>query len=91
LFGDRESKSSFQAPRPQRTIKRRKMDKEEIEIFKDLIDSRHEQTMESEVDKKKQDALRKASLEEILKEEQKEKMDPKLILLMGGFPLHWCS
>jgi len=84
LFGDRESKSSFQAPRPQRTIKRRKMDKEEIEIFKDLIDSRHEQTMESEVDKKKQDALRKASLEEILKEEQKEKMDPKLILLMGG-------
>ncbi len=84
LFGDRESKSSFQAPRPQRTIKRKKMDKEEIEMFKDLIDSRHEQTKESEVDKKKQDALRKASLEEILKEEQKEKMDPKLILLMGG-------
>ncbi|MEN6592029.1 MAG: type II secretion system F family protein [Methanobacterium sp.] len=84
LFGDGESKSSFQAPRPQRTIKRKKMDKEEIEMFKDLIDSRHEQTKESEVDKKKQDALRKASLEEILKEEQKEKMDPKLILLMGG-------
>lgn len=84
LFGDKESKSSFQAPRPQRTIKRKKMDKEEIEMFKDLIDSRHEQTKESEVDKKKQDALRKASLEEILKEEQKEKMDPKLILLMGG-------
>ncbi len=84
LFRDKESKKSIQAPRPQRTIRRKKMDKEEIEMFKDLIDSRHEQTEESEVDKKKQAALRKASLEEILKEEQKEKMDPRLILLMGG-------
>lgn len=84
LFTEKESKPSFQAPRPQRTIRRKKMDKEEIEMFKDLIDSRHEQTKESEVDKKKQVALRKASLEEILKEEQKEKMDPRLILLMGG-------
>lgn len=70
--------------RPNRTIKRKKMDKEEIAMFKDLIDRKHEQTEETEVDRKKQDALRKASLEEILKEEQKEQMDPRLIIVMGG-------
>jgi flagellar protein FlaJ len=60
------------------------MDKEEIAMFKDLIDKKHEQTAEPEVDRKKQDAMRKASLEEILKEEQKEKLDPRLIIIMGG-------
>lgn len=70
--------------RPTRTIKRKKMDKEEIAMFKDLIDKKHEQTEESELDRKKQDALRKASLEEILKEEQKEQLDPRLIIIMGG-------
>jgi flagellar protein FlaJ len=85
LFGgDTETKKPFQSTRSQRTIKRKRMDKEEIEMFKDLIDSKHEQKEESDLDKKQQAALRKASLEEILKEEQKEKMDPKLILLMGG-------
>lgn len=70
--------------RSTRTIKRKRMDKEEIAMFKDLIDKKHEQREETEVDRKKQDAMRKASLEEILKEEQKEKLDPRLIIIMGG-------
>ena len=68
-----------------RTIKRKRMDKEEIAMFKDLIDKKHDQTTDVEdVDRKKQAAMRKASLEEILKEEQKEKLDPRLIIIMGG-------
>ena len=68
-----------------RTIKRKRMDKEEIAMFKDLIDKKHDQTTDLEdVDRKKQAAMRKASLEEILKEEQKEKLDPRLIIIMGG-------
>ena len=84
LSEDKEEKTPFKSARSKRTIKRKRMDKEEIEMFKDLIDSKHKQKEESDIDEKKQTELRKASLEEILKEEQKEKMDPKLILLMGG-------
>lgn len=84
LFGDGESKTPLQSTRSPRIIKRRKMDKEEIEMFKDLIDRGHEKSEDSKEDRKKQDALRKASLEEILKEEQKEKLDPRLILFMGA-------
>lgn len=84
LFVDGESKTPLQSTRSPRIIKRRRMDKEEIEMFKDLIDRGHEKSGDSKEDKKKQDALRKASLEEILKEEQKEKLDPRLILFMGA-------
>ena len=84
LFKDKELKTSFQSTRSPRTIRRKRMDKEEIAMFKDLIDKKHEETETPKVDQKKQDALRKASLEEILKEEQKETLDPKLIIVMGG-------
>lgn len=84
LFKEKELKKSFQPTRSQRTIKRKRMDKEEIAMFKDLIDKKTETTKEPEIDKKQQDAFRKASLEEILKEEQKEAMDPRLILFIGG-------
>lgn len=84
LREDKEEKTPFKSARPKRTIKRKRMDKEEIEMFKDLIDNKHKPKEEPDIDEKKQTELRKASLEEILKEEQKEKMDPKLILLMGG-------
>jgi len=74
-----------QTTRSPRTIKRKRMDKEEIAMFKDLIDKKHDQTTDVEdVDRKKQAAMRKASLEEILKEEQREKLDPRLIIIMGG-------
>ncbi len=82
---DKEFKSSFQSTRSPRTIKRKRMDKEEIEMFKDLIDKKHEQKAEVDKDdQRQQDALRKASLEEILKEESKEALDPKLIIIMGA-------
>ncbi|MCE5213684.1 MAG: type II secretion system F family protein [Methanobacterium sp.] len=84
LFRDREKKSSFKTTRTPRTIKRKRMDKEEIEMFKDLIDKQHEEPEKPVEDKKKQDALRKASLEEILKEEQKETLDPRIIIILGG-------
>ncbi len=84
LFRDKDTSSSFKTGRTPRTIKRKRMDKEEIEMFKDLIDKQHEQPEKPAVDKKKQDALRKASLEEILKEEQKQTLDPRLIIIMGG-------
>jgi flagellar protein FlaJ len=84
LFRDKDTSSSFKTGRTPRTIKRKRMDKEEIEMFKDLIDKQHEQPEKPAVDKKKQDALKKASLEEILKEEQKETLDPRLIIIMGG-------
>lgn len=83
LFRDQESRTSS-PPTRTRTIKRRTMDKEEIEMFKDLIDKGHEKSRESEEDQQQQDAFRKASLEELLKEEQKETLDPKIILIMGG-------
>lgn len=67
-----------------RTIKRMRMDKEEIEMFKELIDKKYEPSDKIEDDQKKKDALRKASLEEILKEEQKEALDPRLIIVLGG-------
>lgn len=84
IFREKELKTSFQSTRAPRTIKRKRMDKEEIEMFKDLIDRKHEETEKPKEDKQKQDALRKASLEEILKEEQKEELDPRLIIGMGA-------
>ncbi len=66
-----------------RIIKRMKMSQEEIEVFKGLIESEKDLKKPSEDDKIKKEAFQKASLEEILKEEDKEGLDPKLILGMG--------
>jgi len=73
--------------RSPRTIERMRMDKDEIEIFKELVDKKyHRETKEKEAkeEKAKKDAYTKASLEELLKEEEKEGVDPKLIMVMGG-------
>lgn len=73
--------------RSQRTIERRRMDKDEIEIFKELVDKKYQRgTKEKEVqeDQAKKAAYTKASLEELLKDEEKEGVDPKLIMIMGG-------
>lgn len=85
-FGsEMESRTSLQSSRTSpRTIKRMRMDKEEIEMFKELIDKKHEISVKPDENRKEKDALRKASLEELLKEEEKEKLDPRLILIMGG-------
>lgn len=67
-----------------RVIERMKMDKDEIQMFKELIDKKYEKKEESKEDKAKRDVYQKAALEEILKEEEKEGLDPKLIMGMGA-------
>ena len=78
------SKSLFRPSNsPSRTIKRMRMDKEEIALFKELVDKKSVSSEKIDDEKEKKEALRKASLEEILKDEQKEELDPKLIIIMG--------
>ena len=71
-----------------RIIKRKTMDKEEIEIFKELIDPKYEGTKKTsskkDEDKRKKEAYNRASLEEMLKGEEKEELDPKLIIVLGA-------
>jgi archaeal flagellar protein FlaJ len=74
LFSPKKSSSKI--------IKRMKMSEEEIEVFKGLIDS--EKTQKKPKDEKfKKESFQKASLEELLKEEEKEGLDPKLIIILG--------
>ena len=69
-----------------RVIERMKMDKDEIQMFKELIDKKYERTdkPKSKEEKDQRNAYQKASLEELLKEEEKDTLDPKLIIVMGG-------
>ena len=67
-----------------RVIERMKMDKDEIQMFKELIDKKYERQDKPEEDNAQRDAYQKASLEELLKEEDKEGLDPKLIMGMGA-------
>jgi archaeal flagellar protein FlaJ len=67
-----------------RVIERMKMDKDEIQMFKELIDKKYERQDKPKEDNTKRDAYQKASLEELLKEEDKEGLDPKLIMGMGA-------
>ena len=79
-----DSKSLFRPNKSSsRTIKKMRMDKEEIALFKELVDKKPASDGKIEDDKQKKETLRKASLEEILKEEQKEELDPRLIIIMG--------
>ena len=67
-----------------KTVKKMGMEKDEIKIFRDLIDQKYDRREKVDDDTKAQkEAVRKASLEELLKEEEKPGMDPKLILIMG--------
>jgi flagellar protein FlaJ len=67
-----------------RVIERMQMDKDEIQMFKELIDKKYERKEDSKDDKARRDVYQKASLEELLKEEDKEGLDPKLIMGMGA-------
>ena len=64
-----------------RVIKKMGMEKDEIEIFRDLIDQKYERKEKSP--QKKDAKIQKASLEELLKEEEKA-LEPRFILLFGG-------
>ncbi len=78
------SKSLFSSSNsPPRTIKRMRMDKEEIALFKELVDKKSASSEKIDDEKEKKEAFRKASLEEILKDEQKQELDPRLIIIMG--------
>ncbi|KAF5075635.1 Type II secretion system (T2SS), protein F [anaerobic digester metagenome] len=73
--------------RSKRTIERMRMDKDEIEIFKELVDKKYERgdkAKEAKAEQAKKASYTKASLEELLKEEEKEGLDPKLIVVMGA-------
>lgn len=67
-----------------KVIKKMGMEKDEIEIFRDLIDQKYERKEKPDKeDKEQKAAVRKASLEELLKEEEKSGLEPRLILVMG--------
>lgn len=77
-------KTQFMAQKaPPRVIERMKMDKDEIQMFKELIDKKYEKKEEKE-DKDRKEVYQRAALEEILKEEEKPGLDPKMILVMGA-------
>ena len=82
---NKDFKSQFKPRKTSpRVIERMQMDKDEIQMFKELIDKKYEQKEKSKDDKAKADVYHKAALEEILKEEEKEGLDPKLIMGMGA-------
>ncbi|MGZ7047275.1 MAG: type II secretion system F family protein [Methanobacterium sp.] len=82
-FSGLKSRFGTQKTSP-RVIERMKMDKDEIQMFKELIDKKYERKDNYNEDKDKRNIYQKAALEEILKEEEKEVLDPKLILGMGA-------
>ncbi|PKL73638.1 MAG: type II secretion protein F, partial [Methanobacteriales archaeon HGW-Methanobacteriales-2] len=75
--GSKTDSNIFEPPEsasksPRKVIKKMGMEKDEIEIFRDLIDQKYERKEKPEdEDKAQKAAVRKASLEELLKEEEK--------------------
>jgi flagellar protein FlaJ len=79
------NKSSGFRPREtsSKIIKRMKMSPEEIDVFKGLIESEKDDKRPPKEEKIKKESFEKASLEELLKDEEKEGLDPKLIIGLG--------
>ena len=78
------TKSTVKRTSP-RVIEKMRMDKDEIEIFKELIDKKYERGIEPGQEKKvKKDAFQKASLEELLKEDENKALEPKMIMVIGA-------
>jgi len=76
-------KSGSKDQQSRKVIKKMGMEKDEIEIFRELIDQKYDRKEKSEVDESAKAAVRKASLEELLKEEEKPGLEPRLIMIMG--------
>ncbi len=76
-------KSPSKDQQSRKVIKKMGMEKDEIEIFRELIDQKYDRKEKSEVDESAKAAVRKASLEELLKEEEKPGLEPRLIMIMG--------
>ncbi len=79
------SKSTVKRTSP-RVIEKMRMDKDEIEIFKELIDNKYDRGGDkSAKDKnKKDDSFHKASLEELLNQDEKQELEPRMIMVIGG-------
>ncbi len=83
--GNKDKKTSFKPEKTSpRVIERMQMDKDEIQMFKELIDKKYERKDKSKEEQAQRDVYNKAALEELLKEEDKEGLDPKLIMGMGA-------
>lgn len=70
-----------------RVIGKMRMDKDEIEIFKELIDKKYDRDRGAKpLPEKtaKKEAFHKASLEELLKEDEKKGLEPRMIVVIGG-------
>ena len=81
LASEKQGSVSKSSPK---VIKKMGMEKDEIAIFRDLIDQKYDRTEKPDKkDKAEKEAVRKASLEELLKEEEKQGLEPKLILIIG--------
>ncbi len=73
---------------PPRVLKRMRMSEEEIAMLKGLIEKKAEieaaEAEKTEVEEKaEEEKFKRAALDELLKEEEKEGLDPKLIMGMG--------
>jgi flagellar protein FlaJ len=78
------SKSTVKRTSP-RVIEKMRMDNDEIEIFKKLIDKNYDRGIQQTQEKKvKKDVYQKASLEELLKEDEKKGLEPRMIIVIGG-------
>ncbi|MGC9517536.1 MAG: type II secretion system F family protein [Methanomicrobiales archaeon] len=66
-----------------KVIKRMRMTPEEIDVFKGLIEEEYKGKEEKKEEKIEKETFEKASLEEILKEEEKEGLEPKFIMGIG--------
>lgn len=79
----RDTKSVSTDQKSRKVIKKMGMEKDEIEIFRELIDQKYDRKAKTDEDESAKAAVRKASLEELLKEEEKQGLEPRLIMVMG--------
>jgi len=78
------SKSPVNKLSPQ-VIEKMRMDKDEIEIFKELIDNKYDRGVKSAPENVKKDhTYHKASLEELLNQDEKQELEPRMIMVIGG-------
>jgi flagellar protein FlaJ len=80
----RKKKTDSKLKTSGKTVSKKGDDRDEIAVLRDLVGQKYEQRgiVESET-LEKQQALRKASLEELLREEEKKGLDPRIIIIMG--------
>ena len=85
------SKSTVKRTSP-RVIEKMRMDKDEIEIFKELIDKKYDRGAKPAPEKTaKKEAFQKASLEELLREDEKKGLDPEANIGYGWNFICSCS